>query len=63
MPLLLNPAQTAMSHEFMAIVNYKDQWRSVSSNPFKTFNVCTDLAFMKKKKEWKSFGSRVERFF
>ncbi len=49
MPLLLNPAQTAMSHEFMAIVNYKDQWRSVSSNPFKTFNFCTDLAFMKKK--------------
>ncbi len=47
-PLLLNPALTAMSHDLMATVNYKDQWRSVTSNPFKTFNVAADIALMKK---------------
>lgn len=47
-PLLLNPAQTAMSHEFMAIINYKDQWKSVSPKPFKTFNVSGDMAFWEK---------------
>ena len=48
MPLLLNPAQTALTHEFMAIINYKDQWKSVSPNSFKTFNVCSDVAFLTK---------------
>lgn len=47
-PLLLNPATTGLSHSLMAIVNYKDQWRSVSPNPFKTFNVAADAAFLKK---------------
>jgi type IX secretion system PorP/SprF family membrane protein len=47
-PLLLNPAQAGLSHEFMAMINYKDQWRSVSSNPFKTFNVSSDVAFLRK---------------
>jgi len=47
-PLLYNPATTAMSHDFMAIINYKDQWKSVTSAPFKTFNMCADMAFMKK---------------
>ena len=46
--MLLNPAETALSHDFMAIINYKDQWKSVTNNPFKTFNVCGDMAFMKK---------------
>ncbi|CAN5907032.1 hypothetical protein BH11BAC7_BH11BAC7_22390 [soil metagenome] len=48
-PLLLNPAETALSHEFMAIINYKDQWKSVTSNPFRTFNVSADMAYNKKK--------------
>lgn len=48
-PLLLNPANTALSHDFMAIVNYKDQWKSVTANPFRTFNFATDVSFMKKK--------------
>jgi type IX secretion system PorP/SprF family membrane protein len=47
-PLLMNPAQAGLSHEIMAVINYKDQWKSVSSNPFKTFNVSGDMAFMKK---------------
>jgi len=48
-PLLLNPAQAGLSHGFMAIINYKDQWKSVSSNPFRTFNVSADMAYNKKK--------------
>lgn len=48
-PLLINPAQAGMTHEVSAIVNYRDQWRSVSENPFKTFNVSADLAYNKKK--------------
>lgn len=48
-PLLLNPAQAGLSHDFMAIINYKDQWKSVTSNPFRTFNVSADMAYNKKK--------------
>jgi type IX secretion system PorP/SprF family membrane protein len=54
MPLLLNPANAGMTHDLMAVINYKDQWRSVSTNPFKTFNVSADMAYNKKKN-----GSRL----
>lgn len=47
-PLLLNPANTALSHDLQAIVNFKDQWKSVSSTPYRTFNVSADMAFLKK---------------
>ena len=47
-PLLLNPAQTALSHNVMGILNFKDQWKSVSGVPYRTFNVMGDYAFMKK---------------
>src|SRR5574337_1149725 len=47
-PLLLNPANAALGHEMMAVINYKDQWKSVTPNPFKTFNVSYDMAFMKR---------------
>ncbi len=47
-PLLLNPANAGLSHNLLAIVNYKDQWKSVSSTPYRTFNVNADMAFMKK---------------
>ena len=47
-PLLLNAAQAGMSHNFLAIINYKDQWQHVSNTPYRTFNVAADMAFMKK---------------
>ena len=47
-PLLLNPALAGMSHDLMAIVNFKDQWKSVSSTPYRTFNVSADMAYLKK---------------
>lgn len=48
-PLLMNPAQAGLGHDLLAIINYKDQWRSVTSSPFKTFNVSADMAYNKKK--------------
>jgi type IX secretion system PorP/SprF family membrane protein len=48
-PLLLNPAMAGFTHDAMATINYRDQWKSVTSNPFKTFNVGADMAYMKKK--------------
>lgn len=48
-PLLLNPAEAGIAHQLMACVNYKDQWRSISSNPFRTFNVSADMAYNKKR--------------
>lgn len=45
-PLLLNPAQAGLAHQLSVNVNYKDQWRAVSDNPFKTFNLSADAAFL-----------------
>ncbi|HTL81200.1 MAG TPA: PorP/SprF family type IX secretion system membrane protein, partial [Bacteroidia bacterium] len=47
-PLLLNPAQAGFAHDILAIANYKDQWKAVSSVPYRTFNVSADVAFLKK---------------
>ncbi|TND00893.1 MAG: hypothetical protein FD123_4307 [Bacteroidetes bacterium] len=47
-PLLLNPAQAGLGHDVLAIINYKDQWRSVAS-PYKTFNAAADFALLKQK--------------
>lgn len=48
-PLLINPAHCGLAHEMSVYVNYKDQWRSVSDNPYKTFNVSGDISVMKSK--------------
>lgn len=48
-PLLLNPSQAALGHDVLAIVNYKDQWRSVATaSAYRTFNASADFAVMKK---------------
>src|SRR5665213_174531 len=47
--LMLNPAEAALGHDVLAELNYKDQWRSIStSSAYKTFNVSTDFALLKK---------------
>lgn len=46
-PLVLNPAEAALGHNVQAIINYKDQWRSVTS-PYRTFNVSADFAVLRK---------------
>lgn len=47
-PLLFNPAMAGLGHDVNAIINYRDQWKSVSSSPYKTFDVSADMAFLKK---------------
>jgi type IX secretion system PorP/SprF family membrane protein len=47
-PLLLNPANAGLSYKMRAIVNFKDQWKSVSSTPYRTFNVSADMMYLKK---------------
>ena len=50
-PLYYNPATTgAFNGDERVNLNYKDQWRSISS-PYKTFMAQYDMPFMKKK--WK----------
>ena len=46
-PLLLNPSQAGLGNDVRAYVNYKDQWRSVVSAPYKTINASADFAVLK----------------
>jgi len=46
-PLLLNPSQAGLGSDVRAYVNYKDQWRSVVSAPYKTINASVDFAVLK----------------
>lgn len=47
-PVMQNPSLIGVGHDVQAIVNYKDQWRSVAS-PYKTFDVSFDMKLNKKK--------------
>lgn len=47
-PLLLNPAEAGLGHDLLAVINFKDQWKSVGA-PYRTFNVSTDFSVLKKK--------------
>ncbi|MCC7303389.1 MAG: PorP/SprF family type IX secretion system membrane protein [Bacteroidia bacterium] len=51
-PLVLNPASAGTGSAFRGIINYRDQWRSVTAQSYKTFDVSAD--FELRKKEWKS---------
>lgn len=46
-PLLINPSQAGLGHDVRAYVNYKDQWRSVVSAPYKTINASADFSLLK----------------
>ena len=61
-PLLLNPALTGMSHDLMAVLNFKDQWKSVSAVPYRTFNMGVDMAY-NKKKNGSHLGVGLDVFF
>ncbi|TND09478.1 MAG: hypothetical protein FD123_1284 [Bacteroidetes bacterium] len=48
-PLLLNPSQAGLGHDVLAIINYKDQWRSVATaSAYRTFNTSADFSLLKK---------------
>jgi type IX secretion system PorP/SprF family membrane protein len=46
--LLLNPSQAGLGHDVRAVVNFKDQWRSVVSAPYQTINASADFALIQK---------------
>lgn len=54
-PLLLNPAQAGAEHDMRAIINYKNQWNSVTT-PYTTNNFSWDMK-LTKKKERKGFSA------
>lgn len=54
-PALLNPALTGASHVTRASLNYKEQWRSVTS-PYKTYGASCETRF--KKDNWQ----QVDKF-
>lgn len=47
-PLLVNPGNTALNHDLRAIVNYRNQWRSVAS-PFQSIGFSFDINTAKDK--------------
>ncbi|MFH1320703.1 MAG: PorP/SprF family type IX secretion system membrane protein [Bacteroidota bacterium] len=68
-PLLINPALTgSFNGDMRALINYKDQWRSIAS-PYKTMALSYDAALLKKKWEnsylgagFSAFNDRVAKF-
>jgi type IX secretion system PorP/SprF family membrane protein len=46
-PLTQNPAMAGVNYNFQALLNYKDQWRGVTT-PFKTFAASVDARLGKK---------------
>ena len=42
-PMLINPAQTALNKDLRIILNYKEQWKSIST-PFKTIGASAEFA-------------------
>ena len=49
-PLLLNPSQAGMGHDVLVNLNYKSQWKSVTT-PYTTINVGADFSLLGDAKE------------
>ena len=60
-PLTLNPALAGAVFEKQALINYKDQWSSITT-PYKTLAASYDMRF-NKKKEKKGFWAGGINFF
>src|SRR5687767_13041565 len=58
-PLLLNPALAAAETNTRSILNYRNQWNSVSS-PFKTFNCSFEMKL--DQKQWTKMKGRTETY-
>lgn len=57
-PLSINPSQAGNLNEDMRIIiNYRDQWRSIITQPYKTFGASFDMSF--KKMENSYFGGGI----
>jgi type IX secretion system PorP/SprF family membrane protein len=60
-PQMQNPALVGSGHDMQALLNYKDQWRSVAS-PYKTIAASFDMKLNKKNKK-KGFCAAGVSFF
>ena len=61
-PLIINPALTGMFNgNQRVLINYKDQWRSVTT-PYTTYALSFDMAILKKKWEKGNLGIGVFAF-
>ncbi len=56
-PLQLDPSQAGkFSGDVRGIINYRNQWSSISSNPFKSYGASFDMPFNKKVRKPNFFG-------
>lgn len=62
MPLLTNAALCGTTYSFRGILNYREQWRSVTI-PYKTFDVSIDAAIAKKKTKPSYFGAGLLAYY
>lgn len=61
-PLQLDPSQAGkFAGDQRAIINYRDQWSSVTSNPFRTFGASFDMPFNKGRKD-NFFGGGITAY-
>jgi type IX secretion system PorP/SprF family membrane protein len=58
-PLLLNPANAGLNNDLRALINYRQQWRSVA-NPFKTAGFSFDANVTKDKYRKASLGIGIQ---
>lgn len=61
-PVNQNPALAGAFYDKEGILNYKNQWGSVSS-PYKTFNASYDMAIMKQKTKMGFLGAGINIFY
>ena len=60
-PLIINPAMTGVFNgDIRAIINYKDQWRSIA--PYRTSALSVDMPLFKKKKQTGYMGAGLSIF-
>ena len=60
-PLTQNPAMVGASYDLEAIINYKDQWKSIGT-PYKTVAASYDMKFQKKKVTQGFFAGGINLF-
>jgi type IX secretion system PorP/SprF family membrane protein len=60
-PLLQNPALCGVNYDLQAILNYKNQWNSVTS-PYKTYNLSFDMKLNTKKATKGFFAAGIDLF-
>jgi type IX secretion system PorP/SprF family membrane protein len=58
-PLVQNPAFAGANYDMQAVLNYKDQWKSVVQNPYRTLDASYDMRFGKKEPKSGYWGAGI----